>query len=432
MPHAANADRLWQSLMDMANVGPGASGGSRRVALTDEDRQGRDLFVRWAIEAGCEITIDQIGNVFGRRQGRNPRLPPVMSGSHLDTQPTGGRFDGVFGVLAALEVIRTLNDHALETERPVEVAVWTNEEGSRFQPAMMGSGTFTGKFPLNESYAAVDQEGETVRDALARIGYLGTAPAIRRPIHAYVEAHIEQGPILERERKTIGIVSGIQTVKWLRVRVTGVNAHGGTTPMEARRDPLVGASRMVEAVDRLSRSMPECVGTVGEFKVAPGSINVINQEVRFSIHLRCPTAELLAELHENIRSACQDVANERRLGLEFEPVWYSEPTSFDRHVLDVIAHAAAGFGYPSREIASAAGHDAKHLAEICPTGMVFIPCVGGISHNEEESANADDVGAGANVLLNSIIQLANEKSAQADPTSVAGSGRPSAAGVTDK
>jgi beta-ureidopropionase / N-carbamoyl-L-amino-acid hydrolase len=410
MRYTANADRLWQSLMEMASVGPGAAGGSRRVALTDEDRQGRDLFVRWITEAGCDVTIDSIGNIFGRRRGRNPELASVVSGSHLDTQPTGGKFDGVFGVLAALEVIRTLNDHGLETDRAVEVAVWTNEEGSRFQPAMMGSGTFTGKFALEESYAAADREAVTVRDALTRIGYRGNAPTVPRPIHAYVEAHIEQGPILEREHKTIGVVSGIQAVKWLRVRVTGVNAHGGTTPMDVRRDPLVGASRMVEGVDRLSRSMPECVGTVGEFKVAPGSINVINQEVRFSIHLRCPTAELLADLDGKIRSACQDVAKASQLGVEFEPVWYSQPTKFDQRVIDIIARAAAGFGYAYREIASAAGHDAKYLAEICPTGMVFIPCENGISHNEDEKATRNDVAAGANVLLNSVLELANEKS----------------------
>jgi len=404
-----NGDRLWQSLMDMARIGPGVAGGNRRITLTEEDRQGRDLFVSWVKAAGCAVTVDAIGNIFARRPGRNPGADPVITGSHLDTQPTGGRFDGVFGVLAGVEVLRSMNDLKLETLRPVEVAVWTNEEGSRFQPAMFGSGTFTGKFTLEQSYAAKDSNGITVGEALGRIGYKGSAPAAPRPIHAYIEAHIEQGPVLETERKTIGVVSGIQGVKWFKARVSGMNAHAGTTPMEVRRDPLLGASRMVQAVDRITRATrPDCVGTVGEFSVGPGSINVINQEVRFSIDLRCPDAGVLATLENNVLAACREIAQEMGLGLEIDPIWYSEPTDFHQRVVGAVAKAASHLGYSARRMVSGAGHDAKYLAEICPAGMIFIPCEKGISHNEAENITREDAAAGANVLLNAVLALANE------------------------
>jgi N-carbamoyl-L-amino-acid hydrolase len=404
-----NGDRLWQSLMDMAKVGPGVAGGNKRIALTEEDRQGRDLFVGWAKAAGCAVSVDAIGNIFARRPGSEPDASPVMTGSHLDTQPTGGRFDGVFGVLAALEVVRSLNDRQVRTRRPVEVVVWTNEEGSRFQPAMFGSGTFTGKMKLADSYAAQDADGVTVGEALQKIGYQGSVPAAPRPIHAYLEAHIEQGPILEHERKTIGIVSGIQGVKWFKVRVVGVNSHAGTTPMEVRRDPLLGAAKMVQAVDGITRATrPDCVGTVGEFKVGPGSINVINQDVRFSVDLRCPDAGVLATLEAKVHAACRQIATDSGLTLEWDPIWYSEPTDFDGKVVNTVAEAAQAHGYSARRIVSGAGHDAKYLSEICPTGMIFIPCEGGISHNEAENVTPQDAAAGANVLLNTVIQLANE------------------------
>jgi N-carbamoyl-L-amino-acid hydrolase len=405
-----NPDRLWRSLMDMAKVGPGAAGGNKRLALTEEDRQGRDLFVSWAKAAGCAVSVDAIGNIFARRAGVEPDAAPVMTGSHLDTQPTGGRFDGVFGVLAGLEVLRSLNDRRMQTRRPVEVAVWTNEEGSRFQPAMFGSGVFTGRFPLEQAYSAQDAQGVTVREALEKIGYRGSLPAAPRPIHAYLEAHIEQGPILEHERKTIGIVSGIQGVKWFKARVTGMNAHAGTTPMEVRRDPLLGAARMVQAIDQITRATrPDCVGTVGEFAVGPGSINVINQEVRFSVDLRCPDAHVLAALEAKVEAACRRIAEESGLGLDWKPIWYAEPTDFDGRVVGVVAQAAQASGYAARRIVSGAGHDAKHLAEICPTAMIFIPCKEGISHNEAESITPQDAAAGANVLLQAMLKLAEEE-----------------------
>ncbi len=408
--YLVNQDRLWQTLLDMAKIGPGVAGGNRRLALTEEDRQGRDLFCAWAKAAGCTVTVDGMGNIFARRVGREPAAHPVLAGSHLDTQPTGGRFDGVYGVLAALEVVRSLNDRQLQTVRPVEIVVWTNEEGSRFQPAMVGSGVFSGKFTLAESYGQVDADGVKLGDALEKIGYKGTAQTGPRPIHSYLETHIEQGPILEAERKTIGVVSGIQGVKWFKARVTGMNAHAGTTPMEVRRDPLVGAARMVQAVDRITRATrPDCVGTVGEFKVGPGSINVINAEVRFSIDLRCPDGGVLHELEAKVRAACGEIAREAGLTLQLDEIWYSEPTDFDAKVVQTIAQAASQAGYSARRIVSGAGHDAKHLAEICPTGMIFIPCENGISHNEAENITAEQAGAGANVLLNSVLTLANEE-----------------------
>ncbi|HEX7926139.1 MAG TPA: Zn-dependent hydrolase [bacterium] len=406
---SVNQDRLWQSLMDMAKVGPGVAGGNKRVALTEEDRQGRDLFVGWCKASGATVSIDAIGNIFARRPGSEPDAAPVMTGSHLDTQPTGGRFDGVFGVLAGLEVLRALNDAKVQTRRPVEVVVWTNEEGSRFQPAMFGSGVFSGKMRLADSYAAKDADGVTVGDALKKIGYAGPVPAAPRPIHAYLEAHIEQGPVLEHEKKTIGIVSGIQGVKWFKVRVTGVNAHAGTTPMEVRRDPLLGAAKMVQAIDQITRATrPDCVGTVGEFKVGPGSINVINQDVRFSVDLRCPDATVLAKLETDVTATCKRIAQESGLKLDWDPIWYSEPTDFDGKVVNTVAQAAKAHGYSARHIVSGAGHDAKYLAEICPTGMIFIPCEAGISHNEAENITPQDAAAGAIVLLNTVLQLANE------------------------
>jgi beta-ureidopropionase / N-carbamoyl-L-amino-acid hydrolase len=408
--HQVNRERLWQSLMDMARIGPGVAGGNKRLALTEEDRQGRDLFCGWARDAGCTVSVDGMGNIFARRPGKRPDAEPVLTGSHLDTQPTGGRFDGVFGVLAGLEVLRALNDRKLETLRPVELVVWTNEEGSRFQPAMIGSGVFSGRFTLAEGHARADADGVTLGDALERIGYKGTAQTGARPIHAYLEAHIEQGPILETERKTIGVVTGIQGVKWFKARVAGMNAHAGTTPMEVRRDPLVGASKMVQAIDRITRATrPDCVGTVGEFKVGPGSINVINAEVKFSIDLRCPDGDVLRQLESNVRGACKEIAQEMGLTLELDEIWYSEPTVFHPDIVNAVAQATAQQGYTTRRIVSGAGHDAKYLSDICPTAMIFIPCEKGISHNEAENITPDQAQAGADVLLNSILTLANQE-----------------------
>lgn len=405
--HKVNGERLWQSLQEMAKVGPGVAGGNCRLALTDEDKAGRDLFVSWARDAGCEVSVDAMGNIFARRAGKDDAADPVMAGSHLDTQPTGGRYDGVFGVLSALEVVRALNDQGIETERPFEVAVWTNEEGSRFQPAMMGSGVFAGVMEVEKIYAETDAEGINLGDELERIGYKGDLPAQPRPIHAYLESHIEQGPVLETEDLQIGIVTGIQGIRWFKATLGGFNAHAGTTPMEVRRDPLVGASRMVNEIDRLTRAFrPDAVGTVGEFRVGPGSINVINEQVNFSIDLRCPEDDALLQLTKQVREACGNIAEDMGLKLDLDEIWHSPATVFTPHVVDAVETGARQMGYSARRIVSGAGHDAKYLADICPTGMIFIPCQGGVSHNEAERIEPEQAEAGANVLLHSVLNLA--------------------------
>ena len=402
-----NGKRLWKSLEEMAKIGPGVAGGSRRLALTDEDKAGRDLFCDWAREAGCEISVDAIGNIFARRPGSDADAEPVMAGSHLDTQPTGGKFDGVFGVLSALEAVRSLNDHGIATRRPVEVAVWTNEEGSRYQPAMMGSGVFTGEMKLEDIYGMTDAAGLRLEDELERIGYKGGLPAAPRPIHAYLEAHIEQGPVLEADGKEIGIVTGIQGIKWFKGVLGGFNAHAGTTPMEVRRDPLVGAGRMIDAIDRVTRAFrPDAVSTVGEFSVEPGSINVINAEVRFSLDLRCPEDAALIELEAKVRAACEEIAGEMGLALSLEEIWFSPATAFTPNVVDAVEQSALKLGYSARRIVSGAGHDARYLADICPSGMIFIPCKDGVSHNEAEHIEPEQAEAGANVLFHTILTLA--------------------------
>jgi N-carbamoyl-L-amino-acid hydrolase len=404
---AVNGARLWQSLEDMARIGPGVAGGSRRLALTDEDKAGRDQFVAWARAAGCEVSVDQVGNIFARRAGTEPAAPPVLAGSHLDTQPTGGRYDGVFGVLAALETIRALNDAGVRTRRPVEAVVWTNEEGSRYQPAMNGSGVFAGVMDLQASYDAVDPAGLRFGDELARIGYRGELPARPRPLHAYLEAHIEQGPVLEAEAREIGVVTGIQGIKWFKLAVRGFNAHAGTTPMEVRRDPLVGAARMVDAIDRVTRATrPDAVATVGMFTVGPGSINVINETVNFSLDLRCPEDAALLALETKLRAACAEVAERMGLALEFEDIWFSPATVFTPTVVEAVERSARTLGYSARRIVSGAGHDAKYLADLCPTGMIFIPCKGGVSHNEAERIEPEQAERGANVLLRTVLELA--------------------------
>ena len=406
-----NKARLWQSLEEMAQVGPGVAGGNCRLALTDEDKAGRDLFVSWAEEAGCTVTVDEMGNIFARRAGRDDLAPPVMAGSHLDTQPTGGRYDGVFGVLAALEVVRSLNDQGVETERPFEVVVWTNEEGSRFQPAMMGSGVFAGILEREAILNGTDEAGLRVEDELKRIGYKGELPAEPRPIHAYVEAHIEQGPVLEAEGKEIGIVSGIQGIKWFKGKVNGFNAHAGTTPMEVRRDALVAAARMVDAVDRTTRAFrPDAVSTVGMFSVGPGSINVINEQASFSLDLRCPEDEALLELEGKVRAACGEIAGDMGVQLELEEIWHSPATAFDTMVVEAVADGAKALGLSARRIVSGAGHDAKYMADICPTGMIFVPCLDGISHNEAERIEPEQSEAGANVMLHAVMKLAGTES----------------------
>ncbi|TYO69400.1 Zn-dependent hydrolase [Pseudomonas sp. CK-NBRI-02] len=396
--------RLWQSLMDLARLGATAKGGVCRLALTDLDRQARDLFVQWCEAAGCDVSIDAVGNIFARRPGRNPKLPPVMTGSHIDTQPTGGKFDGCFGVMAGLEVIRTLNDLGVETEAPLEVVVWTNEEGSRFAPCMMGSGVFAGKFTLEETLAKVDAQGMTVGEALDAIGYAGQRAVLGHPVGAYFEAHIEQGPILEDQAKTIGVVLGALGQKWFDLTLRGVEAHAGPTPMHLRKDALVGAADVVAAVNRAALShQPHACGTVGCLQAYPGSRNVIPGEVRMTLDFRHLEGEqldaMIAEVRQVIDSTCQ------RHGLSYTltPTADFPALYFDTGCVEAVRDSARNLGLAHMDIVSGAGHDAIFLAELGPAGMIFVPCEGGISHNEIENATPEDLAAGCAVLLRAML-----------------------------
>jgi N-carbamoyl-L-amino-acid hydrolase len=402
-----NADRLWESLMTMAQIGATPRGGVCRVALTDADRQGRDLFVRWAREAGCEVDTDQMGNIIARRAGADNSLPPVMTGSHLDSQPTGGKFDGAYGVLAGLEVVRTLNDRAYVTRHPIEVVVWTNEEGTRFAPAMIASGVFAGEFSLEYGLSCSDLDGVTIGQELDRIGYAGTRPCGGRTVKAYFEAHIEQGPILEAEKRLIGVVQGIQGLRWFDCRLQGVDSHAGTTPLPARRDALLGAARIVQAVQEAAEAQaPHGRGTVGQLLVHPNSRNVIPGCVDLSIDLRHPEEDPLQTMAQYVHTAVDTVCAELGLTGDLHEIWYAPPTAFDAECIGAVRRAAQRLRLPHMDMISGAGHDAKYLAQICPTAMIFIPCKDGISHNETEEITKEDAAAGCNVLLQALLEQA--------------------------
>jgi len=399
--------RLWDSLMEMAQFGATPKGGNCRLALSDEDKAGHDCFVAWCEAAGCSVTVDSMGNIFARRPGRDPARPPVAAGSHLDTQPHGGKFDGVYGVLAGLEVLRTLNDHDIETEAPVEVVVWSNEEGTRFTPAMLASGVFGGVFELDFALGQIDSDGTTFGAELARIGYAGAEACGGHPLACFFEAHIEQGPILEREGKLIGVVAGAQGQRWYDVTVRGRDSHAGTTPMPGRRDALVGAAGMVRAADEIARAHPpHAVATVGQLRVSPNSRNTIPGEVAFSLDLRHPDDEALLRLDGEVRRAFARLAEAGTLELEIEEVWHTPPTRFDPDCVAAVRKAAEALGYGHREMISGAGHDAVYVARVAPTGMIFVPCEDGLSHNEAENAEPDDLAAGCNVLLHAILARA--------------------------
>jgi len=400
-------DRLWKSLMDLAAIGATDKGGVKRLALTDLDRQGRDLVVRWGREAGLEVTVDQIGNVFMRREGRNPSALPIVTGSHVDTQPTGGKFDGNYGVLAGLEVVRTLNDRNIQTEAPIEVAFWTNEEGSRFVPVMMGSGVFCGAFSLETAYAAVDTEGKSVREELERIGYLGDQVPGKHPIGAYFETHIEQGPVLEDADKVIGVVPAVMGLSWYDCTVTGMEAHAGPTPMGLRRDALqVATGIMQEVVQIANRYPPYGRGTVGMVQVFPNSRNVIPGQVKFSIDLRNVNDALLNTMHEEMLAFVARTRKESGLAIEVERVSYYPPCPFHPDCVNAVRAATEKLGYSSMDVVSGAGHDAIYAARVAPSGMIFVPCKDGISHNEIEDAQPAHLEAGCNVLLHAMLERA--------------------------
>ncbi len=393
--------------MELAQIGATPKGGVRRLALTGLDGQGRDLVVGWLKETGSRVEIDGAGNIFATRPGRDPAARVVLTGSHIDTQPSGGKFDGNYGVLAGLEVLRTLNDAGIATEHPVAVAIWTNEEGSRFVPVMGGSGAFAGVHTLEHLLQQRDVDGIAFGDALKDIGYAGDAPVGGRALDAYFEAHIEQGPILEREDKIVGVVTGALGLSWYDCIWTGQDAHAGPTPMEARRDALRGASRMVEAIHALAmRHVPDGRATVGFMQVSPNSRNVVPGLVKMTVDVRHPSDEHLATMDCELRDAAAVIARDLRLECDLQQVDHFPASRFDSSCVAAVRAATRALGLPHREMVSGAGHDAIYIARVAPTSMIFVPCKDGISHNEIEDARPEHLEAGANVLLHAILARA--------------------------
>jgi N-carbamoyl-L-amino-acid hydrolase len=400
-----NSGRLWQSLMDLARIGATDKGGVRRLTLTEVDGRGRDQFVQWCRDAGLEVAVDGIGNIFGRRAGADPAAPPVAMGSHLDSQPSGGKFDGAYGVMAGLEVVRTLNDAGIRTRAPVEVAAWTNEEGSRFVPTMMGSGVYAGVHTLESALAQKDIDGVSVREALKAIGYAGDAKPHK--LGAYFEAHIEQGPVLEQTNTTIGVVLGALGQRWFDVAIAGQDSHAGPTPMETRKDAMLAAARLTVEVNRIATTFPDYArGTVGFLQVKPNSRNVVPGEVRMTVDFRNAKDGTLSAMVEELKRRAADIQLETRTEITLKEVVYFPPSEFATELVGSVREGAKGFGYSHRDIVSGAAHDAVYMARIAPTAMVFVPCEGGISHNETESARPGDVAAGCNVLLHAVLERA--------------------------
>jgi N-carbamoyl-L-amino-acid hydrolase len=402
-----NGERLWDSLMEMAEIGPGVRGGNNRQTLTDSDRDGRLLFKRWCEGAGMTVAVDSMGNMFARREGTDPDALPVMIGSHLDTQPTGGRYDGVLGVLGALEVVRTMNDLGIRTRHPIEVVNWTNEEGTRFAPAMLASGVFAGVHTEAWAKARVDAQGKTFGEELKRIGFEGEEPVGKRKLHALLELHIEQGPILEDEGIDIGVVTHGQGLKWLQVTLTGKEAHTGSTPMPKRVNAGLGAARIVQLVDEIAWShAPLAVGAVGHMDVYPNSRNIIQGKVVFTVDFRHPDKAVIADMEKRLREGAAKIAADLKLGIEIEEAGAFDPVTFDKTLCDRIRNAATRLGYTSRDIVSGAGHDACWVSRVAPTAMVFCPCVDGLSHNEDETITREWATAGADVLLHAALETA--------------------------
>lgn len=402
-----DGERLWASLMEMARIGATAKGGVNRIAFSDLDRQARDLFARWATEAGCSVRVDPFGNMFARRPGRLIEAPAAMAGSHLDSQPTGGKFDGPFGVLAALEAVRAMNDAGIETRHPIDIVNWTNEEGCIFKP-MIGSAVWTGLIGLDEALAMREPRGGwSIGEALGEIGYAGSAPMMvgARPL-CYLEAHIEQGPVLEAAGEWIGVVDATQGQRWYDIELVGREAHAGPTPMAARRDALVGTSRIVLEVERIARSHEMGCGTVGRVEVFPNSPNTIPGRVAFSADLRHPLDAVLSEMDRELREAAREIAARMHLSISLAERIYIPPLDFSRSLADAVEAAARATAKPYRRMYTGAGHDACNVARFLPTAMIFIPCRDGISHNEAEHAEPEHVAAGAEVLANALLAAA--------------------------
>lgn len=405
-----NPERLNDLLDEFAQIGKTANGGVTRLALSDLDKVARDLFIEKAKSAGFGIKIDAIGNIFVRRDGQNPHLSPVLMGSHGDSQPKGGRFDGIYGVLAGLEVLLSLNDQNVTTERPIDLVMWTNEEGARFAPAMMGAAVFTGKMSLEEALARTDREGLSVGAELARIGYVGQDDFSDYQIHAALEVHIEQGPILENHGNTIGVVTGALGQRWYEVEFTGLASHAGTTPMDMRQDAGLGMAHAMVALNQLGMGEVSAGGrvTVGVTKLGPGSPNVIPASAWFTLEVRHPSADALARIDAEIGVLMNEIAQAHRLSVSVKPILSFTPLAFDERCIQVVREVTQALGYAHEDMVSGAGHDSCHLSHIAPTAMIFIPCINGLSHNEAEDITPEWSAAGADVLAHSILRLANE------------------------
>jgi len=405
-----NGKRLQRSLEEMAKIGATPGGGVQRLTLSDEDKQARDLFVKWLKELDLEITIDEMGSIFGKRPGKNNDLAPVMSGSHIDSQPKGGRFDGILGVMGPLEVLRTLHENNIETERPFIIVDWTNEEGSRFAPAMVASGVWAGALERDWVYDRTDITGKRFEDELIRIGYKGSAPAKKWPVHCYYEYHIEQGPMLEREGKQIGAPKGILCLHWYDVYLEGEANQVGPTPMEGRHDALCATAEMILKVNELPDRMGgNMVATVGEIQNYPNSRNIIPDRVHFTVDIRSWDDDHALKAWEVVRKDFEDIAARRGCPIKIEETWRVEHSPFDEKLVQRILNAADDLGYSSLHMVSGAGHDASYMNQVCPTAMIFVPSIGGRSHVEVENTPWEDCEAGANVLLHVILQSANER-----------------------
>jgi len=401
-----DGQRLWDSLMHTAQFGATAKGGICRLTLTDLDREIRDWFKAQCVALGCTVSVDEVGNMFAHRPGKNQSLAPIAMGSHLDTQPTGGKFDGVLGVLGALEAMRTLHETGYETNAPIEIVNWTNEEGSRFAPAMLASGVFAGVFTPEFAHSRTDRDGKSFGDELQRIGYKGEEKAGGRKFSAMFELHIEQGPILEAEARMIGVVQGVQGMRWYEVTVTGQEAHTGATPMWLRKNALLGAARMIERIDAIAHEhAPNGVGTVGLIENRPNSRNVIPGEVFFTVDFRHPDEKVLDMMEAKFRAALAEIMAASNLSHGEARIWNSPAVKFAPDLIDCVRVGAQKASFTSRDITSGAGHDAVYIARVAPTTMIFVPCAGGISHNEAESTSFDECAAGAQVLLNAVLEF---------------------------
>ena len=404
-----NGARLRASLEEMAKIGATPAGGVQRLTLSDEDKKARDLFVKWLKEIDFGVTIDEMGNIFGRRPGKNDALPPVMSGSHVDSQPRGGRFDGILGVMGALEVMRTLHENKVQTERPLVIVDWTNEEGSRFAPAMVASGVWAGALQRDWVYARTDKDGKKFGEELQRIGYKGTVPSEKWPAHAYFEYHIEQGPMLERKGKTIGAPKGILCLHWYDVYLEGEANQVGPTPMAGRHDALASAAEMILAVNTLpDRMKGNMVATVGEIQNYPNSRNIIPDKVHFTVDIRSWDDDHALKAWELLKKDFAEVAGRRGTPMRIEETWRVAHAPFNEKLVQRVLDTAQSLGYSHLHMVSGAGHDASYMNQVCPTAMIFVPSIGGRSHVEVENTKWEDCEAGANVLLHALLKTANE------------------------